>query len=159
MSNELKVNVWLLVIQADKIKAHYMSLVSEFQSKGVQTFFCRWDVCRYVHTYHICESHVEEEACRDCCNPLFGCGVGGDWESDVEADKGGQRAAHVQQQSFLHRHAAVQQHSKITCAQQQTHLDGKTTAAAPVLFLVLLLTCERDSSDSRTVDVHSRLRI
>lgn len=70
----------------------FFFLILSFQYKGVQTFP---SFVTTSCTYHICESHVEEEACGDCCYPLFGCRVGGDCESDVEADKGGQSAAHV----------------------------------------------------------------
>lgn len=90
-----------------------------------------------LNAHHICESHVEEEARCNCCYPLFGCGIGGDRESDVEADKGGQSAAHVQQQSFLYRHAAVQQHSKITCTPTAANRVRKITIYTFIYLSIL----------------------
>ncbi len=70
--------------------------------------------------YHVCEADVEEEAGGDGRNPLLDDGLSGDGQCDVQADEGGESAAHVQQQSLFHRQTAVQQDRKITWPNTKT---------------------------------------
>lgn len=66
-----------------------------------------------LNTHHISQTHVEEEPCGQCGDPLLGDNVSGHRQRDVEADEGGQGAAHVQEQRLADRQAAVEQNGKI----------------------------------------------
>lgn len=65
------------------------------------------------HTHHVSQPHIQEKACGDGGNPLFGGDVRGHRQSDVQAHEGSHGAAEVEEQSPADRHAAVQQNGKI----------------------------------------------